>query len=168
MTEPTVNVPLLRDRRVPLAERFWSHVEVRAEDECWLWTGRLNNKGYGLTSHTPTQGGRSVTTVATRAAWFVTHGRWPVGFMCHTCDNPPCVNPAHLFEGDQRQNMQDASAKGRARGRYSDVTHCIHGHPFDEENTYTNPTTGRRACRTCYRAYDDRRKGRTTREEVSA
>lgn len=146
------------DRIVPLADRFWSHVDKGGVDECWPWTGRVNNVGYGLTSYTPTPGARSITITATRAAWFLTRGSWPEQCMCHRCDNPPCVNPRHLFDGTHSDNMRDASLKGRLRGRYSGVTHCIRNHEFTPENTYTNPNTGGRACRTCYRAYDLRRK----------
>jgi hypothetical protein len=158
MDEPQVNVPLLRSRVVPLADRFWQYVDKRGPDDCWPWTGRVNNMGYPMTSYTDEPGARSRGVVATRAAWFLETGSWPVAFMCHTCDNPICVNVAHLFDGDQTANMRDASAKGRLRGRFSEVTQCIHGHGFTPANTYVNPNNGKRACRTCYRTYDLRRK----------
>lgn len=70
----------------------------------------------------------------------------------HTCDNPPCCNGAHLYPGDQYQNMQDALVRGR-RDHVHDwsrsKTHCKRGHEFTPENTYIVPGTGRRSCKTC-------------------
>lgn len=82
--------------------------EIRAEGDCWVWTGSRNGAGYG----TVTIDGRS--DFAHRLAWTLTYGRIPPGKrVLHRCDNPPCVRPSHLFLGTQSENLIDAVTKGR-------------------------------------------------------
>lgn len=97
---------------VPVEERFWKY--VNKTDGCWEWTGaRFVAGGYGALNG----GRRGVTLRAHRLSWEIHHGPIPAGMdICHKCDNPPCVNPAHLFPGTTTQNMRDCSGKGRARG----------------------------------------------------
>lgn len=79
-------------------------------DECWEWPFRLSPMRRGVVSID------GVVTASHRAAFYVAHGHWP-NICRHTCDNPPCFNPAHLRDGTQRDNIQDAVTKGRhARG----------------------------------------------------
>ncbi len=104
--------------RVPHFTRFWRFVERRGPDECWPWKGAHNNRsGHGQFTWNGLGGLGSRLIGAHRAAWMFTHG--PIGnrkvHVCHSCDNPPCCNPAHLFLGSQRDNMHDASVKGRVR-----------------------------------------------------
>lgn len=87
----------------------------------------------------------------------------PRMLACHTCDNPPCVNPEHLFEGDHRANALDAVAKGRYRNGQADKTHCKQGHEFTPENTGSvYPVTGRngRYCKTCKRETGQRKRNK--------
>ena len=82
----------------------------RGPDECWPWTGHRSALGYGRIQNE--QGTRPL--VASRAVWELAHGMiLPGFFVCHTCDNPPCCNLAHLFLGTHKDNMADQKAKGR-------------------------------------------------------
>lgn len=95
---------------ISLADRFWMKVDKGASDDCWLWIGAGHGKSYGGFSYK----GRSVP--AQRISWLLAHGAEPPEhlFVCHKCDVPKCVNPAHLFLGDHQANMDDMVQKGRS------------------------------------------------------
>lgn len=101
-----------------IANRFWAKVDRSGgPDSCWIWTACKDRKGYGMFK------------IGTRAerAHRVVHIRFggnsaDVENICHRCDNPSCVNPAHLFGGTSQDNTLDAFAKGRRTGRVG-VTH---------------------------------------------
>lgn len=91
--------------RDPL-RRFWSR--VRKGDGCWIWLGKPTPKGYGIISVDKRH------AYAHRFAFALHNGPIPDGLdVLHSCDNPLCVNPEHLFLGTHVDNMADMVAKGR-------------------------------------------------------
>lgn len=95
------------------AQRFWAKVDKRSEAECWPWMATKNGVGYGKFTL-----GVNNKVLAHRYSYEAANGPIPDGVLvCHKCDNPQCVNPAHLFLGTHKDNMEDAVRKGRqARG----------------------------------------------------
>lgn len=97
--------------RRPLAERFWEKVAVGEPDECWPWQGATDGHGYGVIN----LGRKGRIDKASRVSYTIEHGAIPDGlYVLHHCDNPACVNPAHLSVGTQADNIHDCIAKGRA------------------------------------------------------
>lgn len=87
--------------------RFWRFIEKT--DGCWLWTGNHDTAGYGRFWFDA-----NTRVPAHRVSYEFHYGPIPEGlFVCHHCDNPPCVNPAHLFLGTAQDNVSDMCAKGR-------------------------------------------------------
>lgn len=88
---------------------FWNKVIVRGDNDCWTWTGKTR-RGYGRV-YLP--GGKYVP--ATKVAWEIMYRRpFPKGMIaCHSCDNPICVNPRHIFAGTHLDNTRDCINKGR-------------------------------------------------------
>jgi hypothetical protein len=90
-------------------DRFWLKVNVSGPDDCWIWlAGKDKVHGYGVFRI------KETVVVASRVACFLQKGIAPLPclFACHTCDNPPCCNGAHLFWGTNRDNLLDAASKG--------------------------------------------------------
>lgn len=97
----------------PVADRLWARVD-RTDSGCWLWTGGRSTARNGFQYGVMKVGGKPVR--AHRVAWEVANGPIPAGaFVCHHCDTPLCVNPAHLFLGTHDDNMEDMARKGRGR-----------------------------------------------------
>ncbi len=89
-------------------ERFWRFVGKGEEDECWPWKGARLEAGYGHFVY------NKQPLKAHRVSFEITHGKIPEGLcVLHKCDNPPCVNPKHLYAGTHKQNSFDRDSKNR-------------------------------------------------------
>ena len=92
--------------KVKTEESFWA--KVQKSDGCWEWMAAKNHNGYGIVSK------RSGNQLAHRVAWIMVRGAIPFGRnVLHRCDNPPCVNPDHLFLGTQAENITEVSGARR-------------------------------------------------------
>lgn len=92
-------------------------------DRCWQWIGGMFNNGYGQFKCL------GYPRSAHRVSFFLLHGAMPSkGQACHKCDNRMCVNPNHLFDGDSKDNLRDASKKGRTM-RFTGSKHYSFLHP---------------------------------------
>lgn len=128
--------------RRPLLDSFAERVN-HTNDGCWQWIGTIDSAGYGVMSAGP-KGER-----AHRLAWKLFRGEPDKGKVIdHICRHKWCANPFHLRLVTPRintlENNDCASAKNAKK------THCKHGHPFDERNTYIRKDGGGRMCRRCH------------------
>lgn len=92
-------------------ERFIARTDTKSVKECWIWNASRRPDGYGQWRRADGQ-----IELAHRASWRLFRTEIPKGaHILHKCDNPPCVNPTHLFLGSHADNMRDMWGKGRAR-----------------------------------------------------
>jgi hypothetical protein len=130
--------------REELGDKYWPLVDKSDLGGCWPWLGSRSKLNYGMLF----LDGRLMRVH--RIGYEIANGPIPAGMhCCHRCDNPPCVNPAHLFLGSRKDNMADMARKGRHYKQR--VTHCPKGHEYTAHNTST--TRGYRRCKQCDRDY---------------
>lgn len=142
-------------------ERFWEKVEVNEETGCWEWAAGKKPNGYGQF-----RVGDGMV-YAHRFAWEAFRGPIPEGLQIdHLCRVRGCVNPEHLEPVDCRTNLLRGDTVTATRAAQ---TECIHGHPFNDTNTYRRPNGGRH-CRECGRLWtrERRAKKRTARVEEAS
>lgn len=101
----TKTIPNISEK---VASRFWSHVDILSDNECWNWKFYTNKSGYGRYRI------GNKFYYSNRIAWFLSNKSDPSSLLvCHSCDNPKCCNPKHLFLGTHLDNMNDSVNKGR-------------------------------------------------------
>ncbi len=99
---------------IKLEKRFWAHVDIKGEDDCWEWKSCLNEDGYGKFFIS------RLKKSSHRVAYELTKGKIPDGLnVLHSCDNRSCCNPKHLWVGTNFDNNMDRDKKGR---QYSKIT----------------------------------------------
>lgn len=126
--------------------RLWSKASITSPAACWLWTAVLINSGYGRFTW------KGKEHLAHRVAYEIMRGPIPEGLTIdHLCRVRKCINPFHMEPVTKREN----TLRGKApSAQYAVATHCIQGHPFSTENTYSfTKSSGRprRVCRACKR-----------------
>lgn len=121
----------MSDRK--LGFRFWNKIKKAGPDECWEWQRGKEKNGYGHTWFHKRQ------MRAHRVAFELAYGDIPEGMLvCHSCDNPPCCNPRHLFLGTNRDNHADCVKKGRSRrGSKSNKAKLTESQVLEIRNAYT-------------------------------
>lgn len=132
--------------------RFWERVEVDVASGCWLWKGWANWRGYGgfyIYGLFPTKRGKAHRYSYERYREAIPNGLT----LDHLCRTRICVNPWHLEPVSNGENVLRGDGPAARNAR---ATHCIHGHEFTPENTYINGNE--RACRTCRRSFDRKRR----------
>lgn len=137
--------------------RLWSRVDIDPANGCWVYRGTKHSFGYGQMWF---QGKLWYTH---RLAFMFSRRAYVLGDVeiMHTCDNPPCCNPGHLRAGNRQLNTNDMMRKGRGSNGQVGKTRCLHGHPYNEENTYVDKV-GWRQCRTCNRLRERERRVHAT------
>jgi hypothetical protein len=103
-----ITLELTNKKNRTIRERFWSFVDRKPHNKCWDWTGAFAGGSYGVIKI------NKKNILAHRFCYKLCFGEIPnCLFVCHSCDNPKCVNPSHLFLGRHKDNMNDMVKKDR-------------------------------------------------------
>jgi len=105
-----------KQRFKSIEDRFWEKIDKKSDKECWEWLASVDEHGYGYFYS-------DKRIKAHRYSWELYNNREIPDdlFVCHTCDNPSCVNPHHLFIGTNQDNQLDAVRKGRNYFPYGEM-----------------------------------------------
>lgn len=127
--------------------RFYSKFKPE-NGKCHIWQGSKSNTKYGKRANFWFKG---KTITAARAVFILNGLDIPKGMVvCHTCDNPQCVNIEHLYIGTYSDNNSDTVKRNRYNNQNTKKTHCLKGHEFTENNILASKR-GSRQCKTCHR-----------------
>ena len=139
--------------RTPAVDRVLAKCAESGEpfngSPCWVYTAYINKDGYGQAKYGSRAEGNEVMRHTHRITYEALIAEIPKGLeLDHLCRNRACCNPWHLEPVSHAVNVR----RGDGGKCHAAKTHCPSGHAYDDENTYVNPTTKRRSCRTCQRA----------------
>ncbi|MBX9587871.1 MAG: HNH endonuclease [Hyphomonadaceae bacterium] len=134
--------------RFRLVQRLMFGIKLR--EECWEWTGARLKRGYGSINIRRRQGGRAGEVVHRLMYQLFVGGIPPGREIDHLCRNRICCNPVHLEAITREENIRRGAGPALLKALNGNKTHCVRGHPFNQQNTYRRPAGGR-ACRTCER-----------------
>jgi hypothetical protein len=117
-------------------------------ESCWIWTGPIDNR-YGRVSRYQKETHRKHRIGAHRLSYSIYIGPLINGMeIHHICNNPVCVNPAHLQQVTHKQHTRLSNSICSINAR---ATHCREGHAYDATNTYLTPNRKGRSCNICRR-----------------
>lgn len=134
------------------ADNFFKKIKIK-KDYCWDWTGAKGTGGYGMFA--VFRKGKMRNFKASRVSYFLFNKKDPKSkIVCHSCDNPSCVNPWHLFLGSHKDNTRDCVNKNRQRNIRK--THCPRGHEYKGDNLIIRTNNSRR-CRICVNMLQNKR-----------
>lgn len=145
------------------SKRINSFINI-TESGCWEWMRARFPTGYGCVKID------KKSRRAHRVSYEVFNGPLDGLMVLHHCDNPPCINPSHLYLGDQKKNAADRLHRGREKGPAAvnrAKTHCKRGHKLSPENVYIYKGlsgNGLRSCRKCMAMHNNRYRNRKTKK----
>jgi len=117
-----------------IVDRFYKSVNIKNWNDCWLWSGSFQKNGYGYLSVS------QKNLSAKRVSWAIHNKKNPGNnFICHKCDNPKCVNPAHLYAGTPQDNSNDMKERNRSlRGEKCPAAKLSNDDVVEIKNRYHN------------------------------